>query len=154
MGPTLGIRLMNTSGRALTFVTNTVYMTQRKRAKELMTSFIQKCVMIVEFKEWTYDFLTNIYRINGHMQNRLKSHDLKKKALDNFFEAELRNLKIYAFKQSKINKEFMTLAVNLSTIRDVHKKALINEYFSLYKLVYRIRSIVAYYWDGDEDALH
>ena len=88
------------------------------------------------------------------MQNRLKSHDLKKKALDNFFEAELRNLKIYAFKQSKINKEFMTLAVNLSTIRDVHKKALINEYFSLYKLVYRIRSIVAYYWDGDEDALH
>ena len=48
----------------------------------------------------------------------------------------------------------MTLAVNLSTIRDVHKKALINEYFSLYKLVYRIRSIVAYYWDGDEDALH
>ena len=88
------------------------------------------------------------------MQNRLKSHDLKKKALDNFFEAELRNLKIYAFKQSKINKEFMTLAVNLSTIRDVHKKALINEYFSLYKLVYRIRSIVAYYWDGGEDALH
>ena len=109
--------------------------------------------MIVEFKEWTYDFLTNIYRINGHMQNRLKSHDLKIKALDNFFEAELRSLKIYAFKQSKINKEFMNLAMNLSSIKQVHKRALILEYFSLFKMVYRIRSVVSYYWDGGEDAM-
>ena len=47
----------------------------------------------------------------------------------------------------------MTLAVNLSTIKESHKKALLKEYFELYKMVYRIRSIVSYHWDRSKDAL-
>lgn len=86
------------------------------------------------------------------MRNRLVSHKLKKDSLDLLFEDELKNMKIYAFKRSKQNKEFMSLAINLSSIKPEIKETLLKEYFDLYKMVYRIRSMVSYYWEVGKDS--
>ena len=52
----------------------------------------------------------------------------------------------------KGQKSNLTLAVKLSSIDNRVKKAVIREYFNMFKMLYRIRSIVAYCWDNGESS--
>ena len=80
------------------------------------------------------------------MQNRLMSQKLKMGTMTMLFEREIKNMKVYCFGRIQINR-FKTLALSLSTIKKTHIQALIRQYYSMCKMVYRIRSVAAYTWD-------
>ena len=117
------------------------------QAKRLFADFVTKCGTLMTFKSLTHEFLTGIYRINGQMQARLRSHRLRLEHLDLLFERELAIMRQRHFTRLKTQKR-KTLAVNLSLIEEHHKRALISKYFDMCKLVYRIRSLVSQTWDG------
>lgn len=100
----------------------------------------------------TFDFLHGIYKINAQMQNRLKSHKLKMQHLDLLFERELRDMKVHSFKKVK-NKKYKQLTFSLQLVNETKKRALLEQYFNMCKMVYRIRSTVAYYWSQGEKSL-
>ena len=77
---------------------------------------------------------------------------MKKESLNLIFDQELRNMKIYTFRMGKQNKDYISLAIKLSSIKDKHKNALLKEYFDMYKMIYRIRSMVSYYWEFDKNS--
>ena len=79
------------------------------------------------------------------MQSRLLQHRLKFDFLQQTFEQELRNMKIFSFKHTK-QKKYKQLALNLAAIESKHKDALLKEYFNLCKMIYRIASLVDYTW--------
>ena len=120
-----------------------------RRAKSLLSLFLTKCGQTMHFKITTYDFLSNAYRINGQMQSRLKQHRLKMISLDLMFERELNRMQLHAFSNFK-KKKYQALIVKLNLVQSNHKNALLKEYFSMCKMVYRIRCVVAYMWDQGE----
>ena len=79
------------------------------------------------------------------MSERVSSHKLKMQNLSVLFDNELRNMKVFCFSQA-LKKKYKTLTFKLSLIQPKHKEALLNEYFEMCKMVYRIRSMVAYTW--------
>ena len=85
------------------------------------------------------------------MQSRLRQHKLKMIHLDFLFERELNRLRNHAFKNYK-KKKYQILTVKLNSVGENHKNALIREYFSMCKMVYRIRCVVAYMWDQGEQS--
>ena len=103
----------------------------------------------MEFKKWTITFLTQIYRINDQMQIRIKQHALKMDHLDLLFERELRNWKVYTYKNFTQGKN-QALTLKLSKIKIHQKESLLKEYFNMCKMVYRINSVVAYNWNQGE----
>ena len=71
--------------------------------------------------------------------------------LDFLFERELNCMRMHAFQNYK-KKKYQILTVKLSAVGENHKVALIREYFSMCKMVYRIRCVVAYMWDQGEQS--
>ena len=69
--------------------------------------------------------------------------------LDFLFERELNCMKMHAFQNYK-KKKYQLLIVKLNLVTQNHKEALIKEYFSMCKMAYRIRCVVAYMWDQGE----
>ena len=64
--------------------------------------------------------------------------------LNDFYERELRNMKVHCFKLIK-KKKFKRLALKLSSIPITHKQALLDQYFKMCKNVYLIRREMAFY---------
>ena len=70
------------------------------------------------------------------------------------FEKELRNMKVFCFNLSLKNNYYKTLMFKLSAIKATHKKSLLSEYFNMCKMLYRVRSLVAYtLYEGKEDLI-
>ena len=69
------------------------------------------------------------------------------------FELELKTMKIYSFGRAK-QKKYKNMALKLSAITKQQKTGLLKEYFSMCKMIYRIRSLAAYTWDHGEDSFH
>ena len=61
------------------------------------------------------------------------------------FDNELRNMKVFCFGMA-LKKKYKTLTFKLSLIQPRHKQALLHEYFTMCKLVFSIRAMVAYTW--------
>ena len=66
--------------------------------------------------------------------------------LDLLFNQELRNMKVHCYNHVKKDK-YKKLTFALSSITTNHKKAVLKQYFSMCKMVYRIRAAAAYIWD-------
>ena len=85
------------------------------------------------------------------MQNRIENHKNQLDFLEFLWDRELEILKFYNMQPTrKGQKNNLALAVKLSSIENRVKKAVIREYFNMFKMLYRIRSIVAYCWDNGE----
>ena len=72
--------------------------------------------------------------------------------LELLFERELRNMKVFCFSHVK-NKKYKDLTFSLQSITELQKKALLEQYFNMCKMIYRIRSTVAYFWSQGEKSL-
>ena len=64
-------------------------------------------------------------------------------SLEEFFEREIKNMKVHCFKKLK-QKKYKKLALKLSAIPENHKKVLLKEYFLMCKTMFLIRSTLAY----------
>ena len=84
------------------------------------------------------------------MHNRLQSHALKMAHLELLFEREKRNMTKSAFNRIK-TKKYKNMIRRIQLISTDAKKAILAEYFSMCKMVYRIRSTVSYYQYEDYD---
>lgn len=65
------------------------------------------------------------------------------------WDREILTLKTCLLQQRR-KKSSLDLAIKLETIPEGAKSAILKEYFNMYKMLYRIRSTVAYYWDCGE----
>lgn len=61
-------------------------------------------------------------------------------------------MKVFCFKKVK-NKKYKQLTFSLQAITPAKKHALLEQYFNMCKMVYRIRSTVAYFWNQGERSL-
>ena len=86
-------------------------------------------------------------KIVNQMQNRLDHHKLQLEFLHTIWERELQHLKNHSMQNRKAKKN-INLAVKLSSISENTKNAVLQEYFNMFKMVFRIRSTVAYIWDN------
>ena len=77
------------------------------------------------------------------MRLRLDTHDLKMAHLDLLFERELKQMKTLSFHRMR-NKRYKQLALALQSVTPKKKQIVLHEYFSMCKMVYRIRSTEAY----------
>ena len=68
--------------------------------------------------------------------------------LDILFERELRNMSKSAFNRIKTPK-YKAMIKQFQLIQPRNKQAVLKEYFSMCKMVYRIRCTVAYYQDAE-----
>lgn len=72
--------------------------------------------------------------------------------LERFFNQELKNMKVFCY--NKVDKvKYKRLTFALSSITTNHKKAVLKQYFSLCKMVYRIRAAASYIWDQGSNQL-
>ena len=78
-------------------------------------------------------------------RQRQEVHDRKIAQLRLLFAEELKNMKVYCFKRIQL-RGYKNLALKLSEINKHHVNAVLEEYFSMCKMIYRIRSIVDYEW--------
>ena len=86
------------------------------------------------------------------MYQRLVIHERKFGFLEYLFDRELENVKFYTLRHAKKKKYFMKMAMALQKITQVQKCTVLKEYFKMCKMLYRIRSTVAYTWDVNENA--
>ena len=86
-------------------------------------------------------------KIVNQMQNRLDHHKMQLEFLHIIWDRELQHLKNHSMQNRKAKKN-INLAVKLSSISESTKNAVIQEYFNMFKMVFRIRSTVAYIWDN------
>lgn len=120
------------------------------RAKKILSKFMASCQRNMTFKLMLNQFLNGIYHIQNQVKSRFEQHKLKKAFLDQMYDSEIRNMKVFSFKHTK-QKKFKTLALKLSEVTRAQKEALLDEYFNLCKIVYRIRSVVSYVmYQGDQ----
>lgn len=145
-GPTQEFRMNNQTRYATTVKTALISATCEDRAKAIFAGFLSKVSQLLAFKRMTYEFLIQIYHISSQMNGRLKQHRLKMQHLDLLFERELFAMKSDAFSNFK-KKRNQILIAKYQNIRPEHKAALLQEYFNMCKMVYRIRNATAYSWD-------
>ena len=108
------------------------------RSKRLVTTCISKDCQLNLFTERARDFVTRVFRCGYLCHRRKRQHTIKLSFLDAFYERELHTLKVYYFKNYKLNNNKM-ITMRLEEIKEHHKQAVISEYFKLCRMVYRCR---------------
>ena len=78
----------------------------------------------------------------------MEKHALRKEALSYFYDQELTNLIRWVTQQKLKDKGYKELYTDLVYLKDKQriKKALLDEYFNMYKLIFQIRTISTYNW--------
>ena len=88
-----------------------------------------------------------IRKIADVMVSRLGAHEQKKQFLLKYFMQEVESMKSGAFKKVKKSKKFKMLHANLSLLKEQHIHAVINEYFKMCKMVYRVACALHSAWN-------
>lgn len=88
-----------------------------------------------------------IRKIAEVMVARLSAHEQKKEFLLKYFMQEVECMKSGAFKKVKKSKKFKMLHANLSLLKEQHIHAVINEYFKMCKMVYRVACALHSTWN-------
>lgn len=151
-GKTAEKRLRLETKSTFNFSTQFTYEAIQERAKETMASFLQKCNQVFQFKLQCYDFIKHIVSINTRISERLEQNILKMQHLNFLFERELHDMKVYYYKNYRA-KSNQKLTVKLSAIPLHAKQALLDEYFKMCRLMFKIRSYVNFTWDKYSGAL-
>ena len=92
-------------------------------------------------------FYTTIRECNFHMQNKISLYRMKLQHLDLLFEREVHNMKVYCYAQFEVDPELKLLCLKLQDITVNKKTALLKEYFNMCKLIFNIRTCVAFALD-------
>ena len=84
------------------------------------------------------------------MKIRLEQHKLKRAHLDFLFERSLKVWKVHAYESSSEiparAKYYSNLCVKLSNIKAYQKESLLEEYYKMCQMTYRMKAIVFDAW--------
>ena len=115
------------------------------RAKVIMAAFCQKVNQTLQYKKCAHSFIKSMYMIIRNFKHRKRIHALKMSLLRQLFEREKQAMMFSCQKKAKI-KKFKNLYVKMAQLTDHKVEAVLNEYFLVCKMIYRIKAAINYVW--------